>query len=213
VATEPPIQSIYRLVLQQQYVERIQFANTFHVFSRTSIPGPAAVGSDFVSNVFPTWRLRSSGNVTFVSLLTEEFIPDPTQRTVHQINQFGQQSFPVGQAAILQPAVLACVITWRSGFPGKRGRGRMYYLGNWVLNSDGLIWHQSNIDNVAAIATALSSHYNGTSTGMGLQLGVFSRSLGGRAPPYSADGIHKTLAFTVQPAYSTMGSRRLGRGS
>lgn len=210
--TPPLPQSVYRLVVNQLYQSTVQMANTFHVYSHAVTPTAEQVGVDFRDFVFPTWRTRVQSGLLFQSILVEQFVPDPTDRAVIGINQAGVSPFPVGQAAIAQPSNLAMVVTWRTDFPGRAGRGRMYLCGHWVLNSDGLHWHQTNLDGGQAIAQVIRDRYNGVANPYALRLCVFSRRDGGRKPPYSAAGARTTVAHQVQSVYATMGSRRLGRG-
>lgn len=207
-----PYLAVYRLVLNQQYQQTIQTANTIHLATRLGPADLVGIGNDFAASVLPTWRSRVHSGVFFRNLVIEEFVPDPTNRAVHNIGLNGTASFPVGQSAIAQPAPLAMVLTWRTAFPGRRGRGRTYVLGHWVLNNDGMHWHQTNLDAGQAIAAAIRDHYQALANPFALEHIVFSRSIGGRIPPYSIAGALPVVAHTIQTYYATMGSRRLGHG-
>jgi hypothetical protein len=150
--------------------------------------------------------------VFFSSVLVEEFVPDPTQREIVNIGLAGSAGYPVGSGSIAQPANLALVITWRTDFPGRRGRGRMYMTGQWVRNSDGLKWQQTNLDIAEGLASTIRNHYTPLNNANALELCVFSRLMGGRVPPYNTSGAHAVVAHTIQRYYASMGSRRLGHG-
>ncbi len=108
-------------------------------------------------------------------------------------------------------ATLAQIITKRTGVAGKTHRGRFYFAG--IPNS-----HQSdtglNLVGVGVWTTVvglLLGEFGPSGSNTHLQIGVYSRSIGG-FNPFTVAGWQPITALDIQPVFGNQRRRRFGVG-
>jgi hypothetical protein len=112
------------------------------------------------------------------------------------------------------PAVCAGIITWRTGQPGRRKRGRSYLPGISINNTDfaGRLAAVFIANTVNAFGNQVMTRWGPTGASTTTEIGVWSRLNAGPDPPFDPAGFTPITAFTAQPALGSMGTRRFGRG-
>jgi hypothetical protein len=111
------------------------------------------------------------------------------------------------------PPVCAGIITWRTGQPGRRKRGRTYIAGISQTQHTGGRLSASFITTwMNAFGNQALSLWAAGGSSATTEIGVWSRLNAGPSPPFDPAGFQVITAFTAQPAMGSMGSRRFGRG-
>jgi hypothetical protein len=111
------------------------------------------------------------------------------------------------------PMVCAQIITWRTGLPGRRKRGRTYFPAAASSNYSGGRWAALHVtNNMNAVGNKVLSVWGPGGSSATTEFGVWSRVLGNQLPPHDAAGFQIVTSFTSQSAVATMGTRRYGRG-
>lgn len=112
------------------------------------------------------------------------------------------------------PAVAAGIITWRTGQPGRRKRGRSYIAGISMNNTDfaGRLASVFISNTVNAFGNQMLARWGPTGLSTTTEVGVWSRLNAGPDPPFNPAGFTPITQFTAQPAIGSMGTRRYGRG-
>lgn len=209
----PGTGSVYKVIVFQQYRQLIAVQNVFHV--RLNLAGAlfdaGSVTSEFVNTALPGWRGSVTPDILFVAVQAIQIHPLGGDSHTRSIQLFGT-SLPSGIWSTY-PVVNAGVITWRTGNPSRRGRGRMYICGLPMLpyEWDGIRFGSTARSLLTNIATALMNTYGGNPLN-GFEFGVWSRRIAGPTPPYDASAFQQITGFTIQSYIATMGSRRLGHG-
>lgn len=206
--------SLFRIVAHFKQSGSVVVNNTFHVYTDLSPPFCSQICADFVTNIWAPWRSHFIVGLVFEGVSAQRMIPDLLDSASQTSGEAGGIVLGSGNANLraYAPSNLALVVTWRSQFPGRSGRGRTYLCGQILASNDSLHWHPDQITGATAVAETVFQHYKPFNNPMGLGLCVFSRKAGGRVPPYSDVGIQPVQSYTVQSVYATMGSRRLGHG-
>jgi hypothetical protein len=121
------------------------------------------------------------------------------------------------------PTQIALVVSLKTGFAGRRKRGRLYIPGNVEPHTENSLWHP---DVVALFQTVFNTAVqalgkNGTSQWH--EWGVYSRRNGGvpipgtspvqYGPPWSLEGFTAITSAVVKNVPATQRRRRIGVGS
>jgi hypothetical protein len=120
---------------------------------------------------------------------------------------------PGAQGVITAPALVAGIITWRTGLRGRRYRGRTYVGG--VGNSDivnGRLAPSVVTGRWKAFGDAIMARWGAGGTNLDMRFGVWSRVLGNQKPPHDKAGLTTISSYTIQDRLGSMGTRRVGRG-
>jgi hypothetical protein len=114
------------------------------------------------------------------------------------------------------PSYSSALISLRTGFGGRSGRGRMYIAGvaessttgSYIKPDDALLTGM-----VAFAACMLGKFFTRDVAAAGnYEWGVMSRKLGGATIPYADAGFHTVLSATPDRLLATTRSRKQGRG-
>ena len=103
---------------------------------------------------------------------------------------------------------LAVVITKRTGTAGKTHRGRMYIGGMSGVDTDGNMLNTTGVPRFTAFCDAVMAYYGPTGTSGVLQLGVYSRVIGGSSP-FTEAGWQPVTRLDVQTVLGNQRRRRL----
>jgi hypothetical protein len=126
---------------------------------------------------------------------------------------FLEPTLPGTRGVRLCPLTVAQIITWRTGLPGRRKRGRTYIPG--VNNDDqtaGLLTALYVTNTGNAFGNAVMSRFGPGGLSPQTEIGVWSRVNGNQDPPHDPAGFTPITAFTFQQRLGSMGTRRYGRG-
>lgn len=115
--------------------------------------------------------------------------------------------------AFTLPPSSAAIITWRTGLPGRRKRGRTYIGGvERSQHAGGLLTAAYTGTNMANFGNQVLAVFGAAGSSPTTEMGVWSRLNAGPDPPFNPAGFQVITGFTAQPALGTMGTRRHGRG-
>lgn len=209
----PGTDSVYKVIVYQQYRQLIAVQNTFHVRLNVAgaLFGANSVTSAFINNALPTWRAMVTPDILFQSVQAIQIHPPGGDSHTATIQQFGT-NVPPGFWSTYA-VVNAGVITWRTGTASRRGRGRTYICGLPMIASDwdGIRMGPGARSYLTNIANAIKNTWGGSPLN-GFEFGVWSRKIAGTQPPYNPAAFQPITGFTIQSYIATMGSRRLGHG-
>lgn len=108
-------------------------------------------------------------------------------------------------------STIAQIFTKRTGTAGKTHRGRMYLGGIATSLSDRASLNTAGAAVALTVANQLIATYGPSGTDLNLQIGVYSRSIGG-FNPFTTAGWQAVTRFDVQPIYGNQRRRRIGVG-
>lgn len=130
----------------------------------------------------------------------------------------------VDTAAVVQaggdgvPGFCAALVSLRTEFPGKSGRGRKYIAGiPEVATNCGVLVQESDYwAQFVAFVLCVASKFIGTTAVPATtpwRLQVLSRKLGNAKAPYNANQFHDVVTMSPNQIIASMRSRRIGHGS
>jgi hypothetical protein len=201
----PAVGQIYQ-VTYQQVLDGQVMENVIHYREITGASTPAQIRTSaelfwtFLTNVQAT-------NVTYTSTIVKQMTPLAFDETITV-----PPTASGGLSSALANNVVACVLTKRTGTAGKTHRGRMYIGGiasiHWTdpnrLNTAGATAFGTFVGNVMGL-------YGPSGTDTHLQIGVYSRAIGG-SHPFSLAGWQPLTSIDTQIIFGTQRRRRVGVG-
>jgi len=202
---------LYKLVQVQRFNNAITVMNTFHMAVESGAPTSAALVSDWITNVVPSWKANVCSPITWSEVYAQQILPTQDAITSNAV------SGPGTTGTVPLPVVCAGLITWRSAFIGRRRRGRSYIVG-LAYGSSGeqgnyYTFSATNVTKMTNIGNAVLNRYTLGNNPSGFQLVVYSRTEQLANPPETwMNAVVPVTRFSVQPYIGTMGSRRSGRG-
>lgn len=116
------------------------------------------------------------------------------------------------------PSLVSAVISIRTDFGGRSGRGRMYLAGLPEANVVGskITVESVTWTNLVAFCACIASSFTQNAGLPGPNtwfMQVYSRKLGGSTFPYAAAGFHNVVSLTPDGFVGTTRSRKVGKGS
>jgi hypothetical protein len=210
------------------------YQNTYHVRMKTEPPATEALFATFVTDAIAMVR---SYQVSTISYTQWEAVqqwgagmvlgPETCQRSGGLAFGAGLSGLPGISISEGLPPQAALVLTWITGFAGRRRRGRTYVGGQpETVQNDGL-WMSTHITDMTTKLNAFLAIYKVTTgTSPNLTLGIWSERTAsgcvpGPRPPgghVSVDTPHPELAFTpissgvVRPTVYSQRRRTRGAG-
>lgn len=196
-------------VYQMTYVQHLAgqaMETVLHYREVTGSSTPAQIASD--ADLF--WQILAqvqTPDVSYTQLIVKQMTPIPFDETINPavIATTGANSVAVVNNT------LAAVITKRTGTAGKSHRGRMYIGG---LGSNHIATNTLSATGITAFtvfASTILSHWGPSGISPFLQIGIYSRSIGG-STPFTIAGWQPITKFDVQPIVGNQRRRRLGVG-
>ena len=123
-----------------------------------------------------------------------------------------------GVAGDALPSYCSAVVSERTAFGGRSGRGRMYIAGIPESATDGskILLESPTWTQMLAFAACLATKFIHLDPAGGANLwdlSVYSRKIGGEAFPYGATGFHAVRNFIPDRFLGTTRSRKIGKGA
>jgi hypothetical protein len=206
-----PFNDVFKLRLVGR-LHGSQMINVMHFVQDDPLPtiGGQQLANDFATNMRATLIARCSNQMLFEYVEVQSLIPFSGGPVT--------ANFPGGTvgslASACQTAMICEVITIYSSRGGRRGRGRIYLAGAPTSGTElgSGVWNPTQTTRTTAFATAMAARYMDPLGTLQFRLGVFSRVLGGQAPPFSTNGFVRATALTVRTIARTQRRRQVGVG-
>lgn len=181
--------------------------NIWHVRTRNVGIPDSEIAITCRDNIVRRMLPRQSAQLTCESLSVQEIFPTPSDPYELVVNEDGAQA---GESV---PSVIAVVLSQRTGFGGRRNRGRKYFAGLTEADSE-----QSRLTALALgewqLAVNLISSFFAESNALSnLSLGVVHRSLNGNPVPLAAGSFVIITSQTVNSVLGTFRTRIPGHGA
>jgi hypothetical protein len=203
-----PVGDIFELVIyQHETVGAVNMANVFHFRSIDPASTCAALIADWIANAQTEWRGCQGSNCFIDKYVCRTLIPFNADYAE------SPQSLQGSAGSVCIWGAQCAVMTWRTGFPGRRKRGRTYIggVGNGDVNGARL-QNAFLTGRLTTFGNKMIARYGPSGTSTLARFGVWSRLNAGATPPYSPSGFTQVVSFTPQPNLGLMGTRRYGRG-
>lgn len=202
---------VYELVIQcEDSTLAVQCLNVLHFRQRgATVLTAINLIADWRTNCETQYRALMSSGMAIKRYACRSMIPYNTDF----YETFLTPTLPGTRGVRLSPPLVAYVITWRTGAPGRRKRGRTYIPG--VDNDQqaaGLLPSSFLTSYGNPFGNQVLARYGPTGLSAAAELGVWSRLNGNEDPPHDPAGFTPVTSFTFQPRLASMGTRRHGRG-
>jgi hypothetical protein len=198
---------IYELAMTSTEVSSgLEMVNVFHFRQKAGFLSAINLIGEWQVIAEDLWQLIICSGVAITKYSCRSLIPHNTdwyETTTHQVGGLG--TFPT-------PLVCAAVITWRTGLPGRRHRGRTYIGGIERSNQGAGRWANPVLTAMNNLATEIMAVWSTDGQSTTTEFGVWSRLNAGPTPPFNPAGFRVVDGYTVQTPVCTMGSRKAGRG-
>ena len=186
-----------------------QCVNVFHFRQKAGYLSAINLVGEFVAGVETQYRAMITSALSITKYSCRSLIPHLTDF----YESFPSPIRPGTGGTTPCPPVSAGIITWRTGLPGRRKRGRTYLAGININQQAGGRLSTTFITNYMSVfADRCISLWGPGGSSATTEIGVWSRLNAGPDPPFAAAGFQPITAFTCQPAMGSMGTRRVGRG-
>lgn len=201
---------VYELaVTWTESTQGTQCVNVFHFRQKAGFLSAINLIGEFTTGVETQYRAMITSGMAISKYSCRSLIPHNTDF----YETFPSPTRPGTGGTIPCPPVAAAIITWRTGLPGRRKRGRTYLAGINVNQQTGGRLAATFITNFMNVfADRCLSLWGPGGSSATTEMGVWSRLNAGENPPFSPAGFQVITAFTSQPAMGSMGTRRFGRG-
>lgn len=202
------LNDVYELV-QYGTLGSVQVANAFHLIDNGGGGSPANLAADWLANAVTPWKAAVATQWAPNLIAVKRIVP-------HDL--LTAYAIPAGTGAVgaqVCPVVVAGVITWRTGYSGRRARGRTYVGGMAVdayATAASAVWNATGVGRLNTLANALLTRYSLGGNPIPYLLGVYSRADGIVGGVWTVAGFRQATSFTPQSYICTMGSRRYGHG-
>ena len=202
---------VYELVVETiDSTNTTKCLNVFH-FRQRGAPVLTAINlvAEWMANVQTEYRAIFANTFAIRRYVAVSLIPYNTD--FYEAIQSPTLAGTGGSSSV--PSVAAGIITWRTGQPGRRKRGRSYIPGISINNmTNGRLADIFILNTVNAFGNKVLARWGPTGLSTTTEIGVWSRLNAGPDDPYNPAGFTPITAFTAQPAMGSMGTRRYGRG-
>lgn len=201
----PAIGEIYQVTFQSS-IQGQQIENVVHFREVTGASTPAQIDTaaknffTLLANLLPVSQICTGIIVKQMTPLAfDERLLVPTTAT-------GQQSAaPLNQ-------IIALIFTKRTGVSGKSHRGRLYSSAvPSNMTSDGCRLNTTGGTIAGTFASSAIGQFGPSGTDGHLQLGVYSKAIGGSSP-FTAAGWQPVLTLDTQIIFGSQRRRRVGVG-
>lgn len=148
-----------------------------------------------------------SNQVSFVNMIIKQMTPLAFDETVGPpvtTTAGTNSSDPINNT-------LALVLTKRTGVAGKTHRGRLYINGIPVSQASQTGLTLVGVGIWTTITGLLMGEYGPSGSNTHLQIGIYSRSIGG-FNPFTVAGWQPITSFDIQPVFGNQRRRRVGIG-
>lgn len=181
--------------------------NIWHVRTRNVGIPDEEIAITCRDNIVRRLLPRQSDDITCESLSVQEIFPTPTDPFELNVGEVGAQE----GASI--PSAMAVVMSQRTGFGGRRNRGRKYFAG--LIESDEA---DSRISATAkgewqGAVDLITNFFKESNALSNLSLGIVHRSLGGNPVPLAAGSFVIVTSQTINSVLGTFRTRIPGHGA
>jgi len=201
----PAIGDIYQ-VTYQQTLEGQTMENVIHFREITGASTPAQINTA-VQTFLTTLSLAQSNQVVYTAIIVKQMTPLAfDERILTPTTTTGANSSPAFNNTI------AIVCTKRTGTAGKTHRGRIYIGGPpGTFTTDGNRLNATGASAMGTVTSTWMSTYGPTGTDPHLQIGVYSRVIGGSLP-FTVAGWQPLSSIDTQIIFGNQRRRRIGVG-
>lgn len=201
---------VYELVVEWiDNSNTTKMLNVFHFRQKAGVLTAINLIGEWRTYVENTYRMIPSSGAGIRRYSARSLIPFNTDF----YETFLSPTIAGGGNANPCPSVVTAIMTWRTGLPGRRRRGRTYVP--WISNNvhvNGVLGASFVQFNMGDFGNLMVSRFGPGGSSPTTEFGVWSRLNAGADPPFDPAGFTPVTAFTAQPALGSMGSRRFGRG-
>ena len=148
-----------------------------------------------------------SEQMVFRAVTVQEIFPVKRDPYELAINMAGIQ---VGEAA---PSFVAAVVSLKTGFGGRRNRGRKYVAGLLRDNIDSSIIDAPRVASMQAEWDAINQWFAAGNNLSNLTWGIVHRTLNGQPVPLDANSYVPITSIVVQNVPGSFNTRKPGRGA
>lgn len=201
----PAIGQIYQVTYQGSTSAGL-YENVIHFREITGASTPAQIATSaekFLAAIAPV----SPSNMTFPSMIIKQMTPlafdESIVAPVSTVVGTGPSGFINTQ--------VAAIFTKRTGTAGKTHRGRIYLMPCLNHSTSGNTFNPAGGVAAATAAAALISTFGPTGTDTHLQIGVYSRAIGGSSP-FTVAGWQPLTSIDPQNTFGAQRRRRQGVG-
>lgn len=156
------------------------------------------------------WRLLNdevSEEVTCDSISVQEIFPVATDPFELVVAEVGAQ---VGNAV---PTSVAAVVACKTGFGGRRNRGRKYIPGLLMTNCENSRIDDARFGSLQAVMENINAWFQPAQALSNLYWGILHRSLNGAPVPLAANSLVNITSVALRRTLGTMRSRIPGHGN
>lgn len=196
------VRAICKYRMHEQLIE-----NIWHFRTRNAGIPDNEIALTIRNEVVRRFLPRQSDDITCEAISVQEIFP--TARDPYELN-VGEVGAQEGASI---PTAMAVVVSQKTGFGGRRNRGRKYFAG--LIESDE---ENSRISNTAkgewqGALNLVSAFFAESNAQSNLSLGIVHRSLNGQPVPLAADSFVIITSQTVNSVLGTFRTRIPGHGA
>jgi hypothetical protein len=196
------VRAVVKAHLHGQLIENVFFLRT----KNANIPDNeiAATVRDKILNYMQ--QSVSDEYVAFGVTVQEIF---PVKRDPYEL-ALTRAGLQVGLAA---PSLVAAIVSLKTGFGGRRNRGRKYVAGLLRDNIDQSIIDAPRVTSMQSEWDSINSWFQQSNNLSNLTWGILHRTLNGAPVPLDANAYVPITSVVVQSIAGSMRTRRPGRGA
>jgi hypothetical protein len=201
----PAVGNIYQVTYNMRLNGQI-CENVVHYRELTGLSTPAQIRTS-AEKYLTLFATGISNEVVFTSIIIKQMTPLALDETVGP-------PVTTTQGANSSPAInntLALILTKRTGVAGKSHRGRLYICGIPASQADEVGLNLPGVGVWTGQVAGLMAVFGPTGTDTHLQIGVYSRSIGG-FNPFTVPGWQAITSLDIQPVFGNQRRRRVGVG-
>lgn len=196
------VRAIIMMTLHGQLVE-----NVFHFRTKNAGIPDTEIATTIRDEVWRHMDDNMSAEVTCNTISVQEIFPTPTDPFEKAIGEVGALE---GDSL---PAANAVVVALKTGFGGRRNRGRKYIAGMVAAETENSALIPTRLAAVQDDWTAINTFFQQGNASANLVWGVLHRRAAGAPVPLTADSFVAITSAIVRPNLGTMRSRLPGHGS
>jgi hypothetical protein len=201
----PAIGAIYQITYQSTLAGQL-VENVWHFREITGASTQAQIAAS-AQGMLPLQAQLQATVVVYTSIIIKEMTPVAFDETLVIPTQTHGN---VGAVPIT--STVAPVFTKRTGTAGKTHRGRMYLAGlPDTYSDDHNRYNTAGAAQAGTFTAAVMSLYGPTGSDPHLQIGIYSRTLGG-SHPFTVAGWQPMTSFETQLIFGNQRRRRIGVG-
>lgn len=201
----PAVGPIYQMTYVSQQSGQ-EMENVLHFRDITGLATPAQIRTS-ANLYFTIISPLISSAVTFTNLIIKQMTPIAFDETIGAPTP----TTVGGVGTVPYNGTVAVIMTKRTGVAGKSHRGRIYIGGIALGLVDSFSLNPGGAAVAATVANQLLATYGPAGTDLNIQVGVYSRAIGG-FNPFTVAGWQPITRFDVQPILGNQRRRRVGVG-